>query len=225
MTDEKQPGPKSVGERPETSRFRGPERASPYAVSRLSGPVSLVDSAREIERADQWIASTSSAKLEQIAEQMRGLRRQAEQVLIEAQANAELHRAEARFTRHPGKVYHLYERSPGRRYWSLLGPDDWRGTPPHPFVGSYRLEGDQSWTPLERVAERDRQRIPVADWLERGQLPGRLAPSSERAPDDAPGPSVDDAPDLQDGQPASPAARPQARAQARPQARPQEGDK
>ena len=49
--------------------------------------------------------------------QMKALRLQAEQVLRDAQANAELHRAEARFQRHPGKTYHLYERAPGQRYW------------------------------------------------------------------------------------------------------------
>jgi hypothetical protein len=149
-------------------KHRGPERASPYAVSRLSGPVSLVDAAREIERADQWIASTSNAKLAQIAGQMRALREQAEQVLKEARENASLHRADARFARHPGKTYHLYERADGGRYWSLLSPDEWGGNPPHAFVGSYRLELDQSWTPLAQLAERDRAQQPVERWFERG---------------------------------------------------------
>jgi hypothetical protein len=128
----------------------------------------LVDAAREIERADQWIASTSHAKLEQIAAQMRALREQAEQVLNEARANASLHRAEARFARHPGKTYHLYERADGQRYWSMLSPDDWRDAAPHRFVGSYRLELDQSWTPVAKLNQRDRARMPVEHWLERG---------------------------------------------------------
>lgn len=156
----------------DSSKFRGPSRAAPYALSRLSGPVSLVDAAREIERADQWIASTSSAKLETIAAQIRSLRAQAEQVLQEARVNAELHRAEARFARHPGKTYHLYEREGGQRYWSLLSPSDWSGAPPHRFVGSYRLEADQSWTPLERLAERDREQAPLAEWMKEALLPG-----------------------------------------------------
>jgi hypothetical protein len=149
-------------------KHRGPDRSSPYPVSRLSGPVSLVDAAREIERADQWIASTSNAKLEQIAAQMRALREQAEQVLSEARENASLHRAEARFPRHPGKTYHLYERPDGERYWSMLSPEDWRGSAPHAFVGSYRLELDQSWTPAAKLGERERARLPVELWFERG---------------------------------------------------------
>lgn len=145
-------------------------RASPYPLSRLSGPVSLVDAAREIERADQWIASTTSAKLEQIAAQMQALRAQAEQVLRAAQEDAALHRAEARFVRRAGSTYHLYERADGSRYWSMLSPTDWRGAPPDRFVDSYRLEADQSWTPLARIAERDRARQPL-DSILKGTLP------------------------------------------------------
>jgi len=165
MSDDEQAG----DERPRELRHQGPERASPYPVSRLSGPVSLVDAAREIEHADHWIASTSESKLVLIAAQMHALRQQAEQVLAEARQNATLHRAEARFQRHPGKTYHLYERADQQRYWSLLAPADWNGQPPHVYVGSYRLEADQSWTPLERTVERDHARLPVADWLERGR--------------------------------------------------------
>jgi hypothetical protein len=158
-------------ERKVTSKHRGPERASPYALSRLSAPVSLVDVAREIERADQTIASTTGAKLETIAAQMRALRAQAELVLQKASDDAALHRAEARFVRHPGKTYHLYERAEQQRYWSLLSPHDWGEAPPHRYLGSYRLELDQSWTPLEHAEERDRERGPIEDLLRNARLP------------------------------------------------------
>jgi hypothetical protein len=169
MSDEKH-GPEASS----ASKHRGPDRSSPYPVSRLSGAVSLVDVAREIERADQFIASTSGAKLEQIAQQMKALRLQAEQVLRDAHENTELHRAEARFQRQAGKTYHLYERAPGERYWSMLSPADWAGRAPHPFVGSYRLEADQSWTPAERAVQRDQERAPLMQWLARG-MSGELA--------------------------------------------------
>jgi len=131
-----------------SSRYRGPAKAAPYALSRLSGPVSLVEVAKEIEQADQWIASTANAKLNVIAEQMRALREAAEQVLVKAELDAALHRAEAHFKRYPGRVYHLYERGDGSRYWSLLSPEEWREKMPHAFLGSYRLETDQSFTAL-----------------------------------------------------------------------------
>lgn len=147
MGDEERP-PKQDG----TGPYSGPNRAAPYALSRLSGPVSLVDVAREIEHADAFIASTTNAQLRLIADQMASLRSEAERLLEQARMNAELHRVEARFVRHPGKVYHLYGRASGTgtevRYWSLLAPEDWAGRPPHRFLGSYRLESDQSWTAL-----------------------------------------------------------------------------
>lgn len=150
-----------------SGRYRGESRAAPYALSRLSGPISLVDVAREIQAADTSIAAVASGKLEVIAEQMRLLRAQAEAVLAEARESAELHRVEARFKRIPGKTYHLYARPDGSRYWSLLAPADWGDAPPHSFEGSYRLELDQSFTPLARAAERDLRRGELSSLLTR----------------------------------------------------------
>jgi hypothetical protein len=163
-----EPPPKSS-----QSPYTGEQRAAPYALSRLSGPVSLTDVAREIEQADLWIASNASAQLGVIAEQIAALRDKAQRVLEQARANAELHRAEARFPRHPGHIYHLYEREPNARYWSLLSPADWGGAPPHRFLGSYRLELDQSWTPVEQLAERDQKQEDLERFLNAKLLPGR----------------------------------------------------
>jgi hypothetical protein len=159
----------SDGARDGSGPYRGPSNAAPYALSRLSGPVSLVDVAREIEQADQWIASTANAKLSVIAEQMRALRQSAQAVLEKAERDAVLHRAEARFRRYPGRVYHLYEREPGACYWSLLSPEEWGGNPPHAFLGSYRLESDQSFTALDASGA-----APVADAPDQWLLPRML---------------------------------------------------
>jgi hypothetical protein len=166
----------SDGVRDGSGRYRGPSSAAPYALSRLSGPVSLVDVAREIEQADQWIASTATAKLSVIAEQMRALHDSARAVLEKAERDAALHRAEARFKRYPGRTYHLYERPEGVLYWSLLSPEDWGGQPPHPFLGSYRLESDQSFTPLAPAGLQpaDREPDPLEAWLKPRLLRGTL---------------------------------------------------
>ena len=82
-----------------------------------------------------------------------------------------MHRAEASFKRIPGKVYHLYRRPDGSRYWSLLSPEEWGGKPPHAFVGSYRLEADQSFTPLEQLARHDDAQRDLADWVKVKLLP------------------------------------------------------
>jgi hypothetical protein len=146
-------------------------RASPYPVSRLAAKISLVDAAREIEQADQWLASTATAQLTAIAEQMQQLREQASRVLEKTQQDAELHRAEARFPRLPGKIYHLYARSDGTRYWSMLSPGEWNGKPSYAFLSSFRLEADRSWTPVEKLAERDGVRDSMSEWMKKKLLP------------------------------------------------------
>jgi alkylation response protein AidB-like acyl-CoA dehydrogenase len=152
--------------------YRGPQNAAPYPLSRLSAPITLVDAAREIEHADQWIASTASARLSQIAAQMQALRAQAEAVLQKAREDAELHRAEARFTRLPGKTYHLYERADGSRYWSMLSPEEWGGTPPHAFVASYRLEADRSFSRVDGPPDPHAPpRLDLDDWVKGKLLP------------------------------------------------------
>lgn len=124
-----------------------PQRTSPYPVSRLAPVHDLVDTARQIAEADQVVATVVHAKLEVIAEQIRGLQAQAKAVLEAAADAADLHRAECRFRKRIGAVYHLYTRANGSRYVSMLSPEDWRGEPPDRFEGSYRLETDMSWTP------------------------------------------------------------------------------
>ena len=136
------------------SRHEGPEHASPYPLSRLAPRFDLVDAAREIQHADTLLGAVVGNKLSLIAEQIRALQAQARAIVEEARESGDLHRVECRFQKSAGGVYHLYRRPDRTRYFSLLSLDDWGGSPPHAFEGSFRLEADMSFTPLERVAER-----------------------------------------------------------------------
>jgi hypothetical protein len=127
-------------------RHRGPAHSSPYPVSRLSGPIDIIATAREIAAAEHIVGVRTSAKLQVIAEQIRALQEQARRVLEEARDDQRLHHARCGFKRMPGKTYHLYRKTGGELEFSLLSPADWRDRPPHEFVGSYRLEPDMSWT-------------------------------------------------------------------------------
>ncbi len=129
----------------------GPARTSPYPVSRLAPAVELVDVAREIERADHAIGNVVGGKLEVIARQIRALQEEAQGILERARRDLDLHRATCSFHKRAGQVYHLYERASGDLYFSMLAPADWGGAPPHPFLGSFRLEADHSWTPAEEI--------------------------------------------------------------------------
>lgn len=132
-----------------TSPDLGPERLIPYPTSRLAPRFELVDTALEIARADEALASVTNARLEIVAEQIRALQAKARAILDEARTSAELHRARCSFVRRPGQAYHLYERSSGELYFSLLSLADWGDRAPHRFVGTYRLEADMRWTRLD----------------------------------------------------------------------------
>ena len=125
-----------------------PQKSSPYPLSRLSPRYELVDVAREIEQADGLLGTVVSGKLDVIADQIRALQAEARRILESAKQASDLHRAACNFKKRPGAVYHLYERSEGELYFSLLGPDEWGGSPPHAFKGTYRLELDMNFPQL-----------------------------------------------------------------------------
>lgn len=145
---------------------QGHGRSAPYPVSRLGASIDLVDLAQQISTADSHINTRVSAKLQVIADQIRHLQQEAREALASAQRDQELHRAHCNFKRIPGRTYHLYRRADGSSYFSMLGPDDWGGRPPHAFQGSYRLENDMSWTPADQVDTPDDSRELVRRLLE-----------------------------------------------------------
>lgn len=136
----------------------GPAHASPYPVSRLGAPVSLVDTAKVIEDASATVAMRTNAQLEVIVDQIRSLQARAREIVEQARRDVDLIHAECRFRRVPGRIYHLYERSDGHRYFSMLGPDEYGPGTLSGFVASFRYEHDQSWTRLDEIEARDRKR-------------------------------------------------------------------
>ncbi len=149
-------------------KHRGPEHASPYPVSRLAPAFDLVDVAREIQKADALIVDVASEKLRIIAEQIHALQEQARAIMADARRDADLHRAVCNFVKRPGKIYHLYRKANDTLYFSMLSPDDWKGAPPDAFEGSFRLELDSSWTPVEKIAEREPRRAEMRRLLGAG---------------------------------------------------------
>jgi hypothetical protein len=139
---------------------RGAANASPYPVSRLGAPVSLVDAARAIEAASANVAMRTNAQLEVILEQMKALQARAREIVEQASRDVDLIHVECRFRRVPGRIYHLYERADGHRYFSMLGPDEHGRTVPG-FLGSFRYEHDESWTRMEDIDARDRRRADI----------------------------------------------------------------
>lgn len=130
---------------------RGSASTSPYPVSRLAPNMELVQIAEQIAESGVVLNTRVNAKMQVIAKQIRMLQDEARKVLEEAQQDMQLHQAACNFKRQPGKIYHLYRKSDGSLYFSMLSPADWRGAMPHEYAGSYRLENDMGWTPVEEL--------------------------------------------------------------------------
>ncbi|PAA92545.1 hypothetical protein BOX15_Mlig011775g1, partial [Macrostomum lignano] len=120
--------------------------------SQVSTPGDLVSLAQQIEKADSFTKANVSNKLTVIAEQIRHLQEEALKTLEEAQLDAELHHAACNLVKKPGTTYYYYERPSQQKYLSLVSPEEWGTSCPHSFLGAYRLEFDQSWTPVEKLA-------------------------------------------------------------------------
>jgi hypothetical protein len=128
---------------------QGAGRNAPYPLSRLAPAIELVDLAREIAQADTLLSTVANAKLQTLATQMRALQDEARQILAHTHRDQVLHRIPCAFKRLPGKIYHVYAKDMDDLYFSMLAPQEWQA--PHQFVGSYRLEADMSWTPLQEA--------------------------------------------------------------------------
>jgi hypothetical protein len=142
-------------EAPKPSLHQGPDHSAPYPVSRLAPAFRGTDLAAEVAQAEVMLGVRTGAKLRVIADQIKALQEEARRVLAQAREEQALTRAQCAFKRIPGKTYHLYRKGDGDPFFSMLSPADWRGAPPHRFLGSYRLEADYSWTPAEAAGQAD----------------------------------------------------------------------
>lgn len=150
--------------------YEGPQRSAPYPTQRLAPAFQAPELAAELAQAEAMLSARTGAKLRVIADQIKALQEEARKVLTEAREEQALTLAECQFKRIPGQIYHLYQRAEERTFFSMLSPQDWGGEPPHTFIGSYRLEADYSWTPVERIASGDDTRDMISQLLHIGGL-------------------------------------------------------
>ena len=133
---------------------------STRSVHRMGDPTDLVALASYVQQANEFTRATVGGKLDLISQQIQFLQSQARNILEEAKQDVSLTHARCNFKRIPGKTYHLYRRANPQEgedveYFSMLSPSEWGGRLADQHMGSYRLEPDRSWTPLEKVADRD----------------------------------------------------------------------
>jgi alkylation response protein AidB-like acyl-CoA dehydrogenase len=123
-----------------------------------------------VAHAEALFGARTGAKLRVIADQIRSLQAEAQKILQEARDKRALTRAQCGFQRIPGHTDHLYRKADESTLFSMLAPDDWGGQPPYDFLGSYRLEGDYSWSPAGSAASDTKSSDLVAALLKIGGL-------------------------------------------------------
>ncbi|ELU01640.1 hypothetical protein CAPTEDRAFT_174027 [Capitella teleta] len=144
----------------------GLQLVNSYMTNKKSSPQDLVELAHQVSKADEFVRANAGNKLSLIAEQIKYLQEQARKVLEEAKKDADLHHAACNIVKKPGTTYNLYKRESGQAYLSILSPEEWGPACPHEYVGSWRLEFDQSWTPLKDVERRDQENLMVTKVLD-----------------------------------------------------------
>jgi hypothetical protein len=92
----------------------------------------------------------------QARQQMAMLRRQAEALMEEARRieerlllSVQIFQADVNFTPVVGQVYHLYQRSNGTKFLSLIGPSQWGSRASSlEHLGTFKHLADSTWEPV-----------------------------------------------------------------------------
>ena len=133
-------------------KHEGHDHSSPYPVSRQSPAIELVELAKEVAKADDVLSIQAVGKLRMLAEQIEALQEKAQEILADTRRNQQLHRVPCGVKKRVGEIYYLYRRSDETMIFSIVSPQEWgeqRGESGLNFLGSYRLEADRSFTPVE----------------------------------------------------------------------------
>ncbi|CAB3405420.1 unnamed protein product [Caenorhabditis bovis] len=130
----------------------------------------LVALANQLNNARQLVKGRACDRLKHIAQQMEQLHVAARCVLEEAQRDEELHNVACNMQKQPGRIYHLYQKRPTmEKYFSMLAPDEWgKLEKKEDYLGSYRLEYDRSWTPVDEMEQKDAEVARIQRLLQRG---------------------------------------------------------
>lgn len=120
-----------------------------YGSSRLDPPITLIDYAKEIEKADNSIKMRVDHKLKVIVKQIKSLQDEAKKILEEAEEDMKLHNVKCSFKKVPGEILHLYIKDDGDMYFSRLSPAEKIGGSANQYLGSYKMNLDHSFERVE----------------------------------------------------------------------------
>ena len=93
----------------------------------------------------------TAMQLKQLYDQMKVLADQAKAIRTRVHISERIYRAQMNFDPVIGKVYYLYERSPGKDVLSMIAPGEWGEKIPYKkFVAEVKLLSDHTWEVLRK---------------------------------------------------------------------------
>ena len=96
--------------------------------------------------ARQAMQEQTQMQMDQIYEQMSLLAKQARELKKRADVSVMIYEADMSFSPVIGKSYYLYEKENGRKYLSLIGPEEWGNKKPYKeFIAKVSLLADHTW--------------------------------------------------------------------------------
>lgn len=134
--------------------------------------------ASQIQEANQFVRATATNKLLVILEQMRSLQKQARDILKDSLRDKQLHEVACNFVKRPGHTYHLYKKSTGELFFSMLSKEEWGQSLRHEYCGSYYLGLDHGWTPSSDVEQRANDIAAIEGLLSNNNLMKQLEHTS-----------------------------------------------
>jgi hypothetical protein len=130
------------------SKHEGPQQATPYPQSRLSPPIAPNPIAKVAESSISMVKLSLEGKLKLISDQIKGLQKLGEELIMEAHNNIEMHNIPCSIAKKPGDILHLYAREDGSHFLSIISPSEWGTMFSLNYLGTFKLEHDMSWTHL-----------------------------------------------------------------------------
>lgn len=117
----------------------------PYAHTVGGAVIKPVDKGRVKGLAVSAMYEQTEMQLDQIRRQVELLASQAQEIHKRVEISERIYLSEMNFKPLIGHTYHLYTRSNGTEFLSMIGPDEWGRSAPVIFQATIKLLADHTW--------------------------------------------------------------------------------
>lgn len=122
----------------------------PYPHHVGSAPILPTSAAHIKHQALEAMHEQTDAGLAQIKAQLDLLAQQAQAIQLRREISARIYAIPLSFKPEIGHTYHLYVRTNGSRFLSMVGPHEWgKSTPNMAFEATVRLMADHTWEVIQ----------------------------------------------------------------------------